>query len=75
MVTARQSLTVAADRYGDGYSDFLDLLDSQRSLYSAEQAQISARSDRLTNIAALAAALGGGWQPERLAGALAKTHE
>jgi multidrug efflux system outer membrane protein len=39
----------------------LDVLDSQRALYSAQQALVGVKLARLQNIVTLYEALGGGW--------------
>ncbi len=44
-----------------GAVDFLDVLDAERSLYSAEEALIQTRADIATYFIALNKALGGGW--------------
>jgi len=67
-VAARQSLTDATGesyrlsqaRYQGGVASYLNVLDSQRSLYSAQQGMISVRLDRLTNLVTLYKVLGGG---------------
>jgi NodT family efflux transporter outer membrane factor (OMF) lipoprotein len=51
----------AVNRYRAGYSSYLDQLDAQRSLLSAQLALVQARADRLTALVALYQALGGGW--------------
>lgn len=51
----------AVNRYRAGYSSYLDQLDVQRSLLSAQLALVQARADRLTALVALYQALGGGW--------------
>lgn len=65
---AQQSLTDAASksyslsyaRYDKGISSYLDVLDSQRSLYSAQQGLISVQLSRLINSVTLYKVLGGG---------------
>lgn len=65
---AQQALTEATERslslsqslYRSGASSFLDVLDAQRSLYSARQAAITLRLQEQTNRLALYRALGGG---------------
>ncbi len=47
-------------RYNKGISSYLDVLDSQRSLYSAQQGLISVRLSSLTNLVTLYKVLGGG---------------
>nr|WP_169476950.1 MULTISPECIES: efflux transporter outer membrane subunit [unclassified Novosphingobium] len=60
---------LAAHRYREGYSPYLEQLDAERSLLSAELSLAQARSDRLLAAVALCQALGGGW-----ATAVAKTN-
>ncbi len=67
-VAAQQSLTDATSesyrlsqaRYEKGVDSYLNVLDSQRSLYSAQQGLISVRLARLTNLVTLYKVLGGG---------------
>jgi multidrug efflux system outer membrane protein len=56
----RTSLRLSQARYDRGVSSYLDLLDSQRSLYSAEQDLISLEVSRLSNMVTLYKVLGGG---------------
>ena len=49
-------------RYENGVASYLDLLDAQRSLFTAQQALVQARLARLQNQVQLYRALGGGWQ-------------
>lgn len=72
-LAAQQSLTDATAasyhlsqvRYEKGVDSYLAVLDSQRSLYSAQQNLITTRLTRLSNLATLYKVLGGGWE-ERL---------
>ena len=57
-----RSVAHANTRYGAGVGNFLDLLDAERSLYSARSGLISARLLRETNALTLYKALGGGWE-------------
>lgn len=65
---AQQSLTQATSesyrlsqaRYTSGYSSYLNVLDSQRSLYRAQQGLISVNLTRLSNLVTLYKVLGGG---------------
>jgi multidrug efflux system outer membrane protein len=67
-LSAQQSLTDATAetyrlsqaRYEKGVSSYLVVLDSQRSLYGAQQNLIGARLSRLTNLVTLYKVLGGG---------------
>jgi multidrug efflux system outer membrane protein len=63
----RAALRLARIRYEAGYTRFLDVLDSQRSLNSAELALIRSRQSLLAADVDLMKALGGGWQPEQRA--------
>ena len=71
-----QSLVVEAEaaryrlselRYNNGIASYLDLLDAQRSLFTAQQALVQTRLQQLQNQVLLYRALGGGWsgQPEQ----------
>jgi multidrug efflux system outer membrane protein len=48
-------------RYRNGVASFLDVLDAQRSLFAAQQAEAQTRLALQQNRVALYAALGGGW--------------
>jgi outer membrane protein TolC len=54
-------LRLSTLRYESGVASFLDLLDAQRSLFSARQAVIQTQLLRLQNQVLLYRALGGGW--------------
>ena len=58
---ARGALQNASNRYRAGYSAYLEQLDAQRSLLTAELTLVQARTDRLTNYVSLYQAMGGGW--------------
>ena len=55
-----QSYRLSRARYDKGISSYLDVLDSQRSLYSAQQGLISVQLSRLVNSVTLYKVLGGG---------------
>ena len=61
------ALNNARNRYRAGYSSYLEQLDAQRGLLSAELTLIGAESDRLTAFVALYQAMGGGWSPADVA--------
>jgi multidrug efflux system outer membrane protein len=48
-------------RYRSGAASYLDLLDAQRSLFTAQQASVEANLQRLQNQVTLYRVLGGGW--------------
>ncbi|HXE98677.1 MAG TPA: AdeC/AdeK/OprM family multidrug efflux complex outer membrane factor [Dongiaceae bacterium] len=68
LLAAQQSLTDAAGeryrlslaRFEKGVDSHLNVLDSQRSLYAAQQAMIGARLSRLANMVTIYKVLGGG---------------
>jgi outer membrane protein, multidrug efflux system len=62
---ARAALHLANVRYEAGYTPFLDVLDSQRTLNVSELALIRSRQNLLAADVDLMTALGGGWQPEQ----------
>jgi outer membrane protein, multidrug efflux system len=61
----RQALDLAQIRYDAGLASYLDVLDAQRSLFSAELALSQAQLQQLTAAVQLYKALGGSWTPER----------
>ncbi|XAH24187.1 efflux transporter outer membrane subunit [Xylophilus sp. GW821-FHT01B05] len=48
-------------RYRNGVASYLDLLDAQRSLFTAQQQTVSTRLTQLQNQVTLYSVLGGGW--------------
>jgi multidrug efflux system outer membrane protein len=56
-----EALKLADARFSHGVDSYLDVLDSQRTLYSAQKTLISTRLSRLTNGITLYKVLGGGW--------------
>ena len=57
----RKVLELAEMRYRGGVADYLDVLDAQRSLFSAELDEVTAIRDQLVSLVQLYKALGGGW--------------
>lgn len=53
---------LSMQRYRAGIDDYLSVLDSQGALYVSQQVLIALRTARLTNLADLYRALGGGWR-------------
>ncbi len=64
------ALEVANLRYDAGRTSFLEVLDAQRQLLSAETQRIAAARDTQIAIVSFARALGGGWEPATLADAM-----
>ena len=67
-VTAlREAEKIALMRYEGGVSNYLDVLDAQRQLFSGEVSYVQALRDRLRTVVQLYRALGGGWNtPETM---------
>lgn len=63
VVEARRAFSLAEAQYRAGAIDLLDLLDAQRTLFSAESAVVSSRLSHLLSLVDLYRALGGGWDP------------
>ena len=61
MVAEEDRFRLADLRYRNGVASFLDVLDAQRSLFAAQQAEAQTRLALQQNRVALYAALGGGW--------------
>lgn len=57
----RRAAELSRSLYKSGSASFLDVLDAERSLYSAEDSAIQSRVAVVTDHIALAKALGGGW--------------
>jgi multidrug efflux system outer membrane protein len=62
LVEANQrAYDLSEQRFRQGVDSYLNVLDSQRSLYDAQQVLVQTRLARLTNLVDLYKALGGGW--------------
>ncbi|MET0755413.1 MAG: efflux transporter outer membrane subunit [Pseudoxanthomonas sp.] len=61
VVALRTAVGLARDRYDNGYADYLEVLDTERSLFSAELALSTARGDGYRSLVDLYRALGGDW--------------
>jgi NodT family efflux transporter outer membrane factor (OMF) lipoprotein len=57
----QRTFTLASSRYREGYTTYLDQLDAQRNLLSAELSLVQSRLDRFDAAVSLIQALGGGW--------------
>ena len=58
----QESVRLSIDRYQGGTTNYLEVLDGQRALYSAELTLAQARGDEYQSLVQLYRALGGGWQ-------------
>jgi len=54
-------LELAVLRYNEGETDYLNVLDAERTLFAAQLAFVQAQSDSFTAVVELYNALGGGW--------------
>ena len=59
-----RALELSTQLYKSGLADFLSVLDSERSLYTAQDAQVQSDQAVSLNLVQLYKALGGGWQNE-----------
>jgi multidrug efflux system outer membrane protein len=62
VAAASSALDLANIRYSGGVASYLDVLDSERQLYSAQLSLAQTRGAILTSLVQLYQALGGGWQ-------------
>jgi NodT family efflux transporter outer membrane factor (OMF) lipoprotein len=58
----RRAVAMANELYIRGLNDFLNVLDTQRSLYVTESALTQSQATMATNLVSLYKALGGGWE-------------
>ena len=61
VATLKRGVALANERYENGYSDYLEVLDTERGLFAAELQLASARGDYQRALANLYRALGGDW--------------
>lgn len=59
---------LARQRYEGGYTSYMEVLDAERSLFSAQLAYTQTRGNEYTSLVTLYKALGGGWGTDALAG-------
>lgn len=58
---AQETLRIAQNRYSNGYSSYLDVLDAQRTLFSTQLNVVQVKNNLLLAQVDLYRALGGGW--------------
>jgi NodT family efflux transporter outer membrane factor (OMF) lipoprotein len=61
----QRSALLARDRYEEGYATYLDVLEAQRSLYTAQDSLAQSDQQIIDDLIAIYKALGGGWQTDR----------
>ena len=64
VVDLQDSVNLSLSRYRGGITTYLEVLDGQRSLYSAELTLAQARGNEYQSLVQLYDALGGGWQTQ-----------
>lgn len=60
--SARDTATLANERYQRGLSSYLEVVDAQRAALQAERQDTQLRGQRAISTILLAKALGGGWE-------------
>ena len=61
LAAARDAMLLAERRYLNGLTNYLDVLDAQRVVFTSEVDLARARRDRLVAVVQVYKALGGGW--------------
>lgn len=62
VASSRKSLALANKLYTNGLTDFINVLEAERSFYQAEDALVQSDRTVATDVVALYKSLGGGWQ-------------
>jgi len=58
----KENVELSNQRYRAGITSYMEVLDAQRSLFSAQQSLVQARGNELQGLVALYKVLGGGWK-------------
>jgi multidrug efflux system outer membrane protein len=64
LLSARDTASLANERYQRGLSNYLDVVDAERAALQAERQQTQLNGQRAVSTILLAKALGGGWEAE-----------
>jgi NodT family efflux transporter outer membrane factor (OMF) lipoprotein len=62
VTSSKESLRLANQLYANGLSNFINVLDAERSLYQAQDALVQSDRTVSTDVIALYKSLGGGWE-------------
>jgi outer membrane protein, multidrug efflux system len=62
----KRSELLARDRYEEGYANYLEVLEAQRSLYSAQDLVVQSDQQLIDDLIAIYKALGGGWEDAQI---------
>jgi NodT family efflux transporter outer membrane factor (OMF) lipoprotein len=73
VASSRQSLDLANKLYANGLTDFLNVLEAERSLYQAQDQLVQSERAVSADLISLYKALGGGWQTAERRASLAMT--
>lgn len=63
VAASQRAYDLSEQRFRQGVDNYLNVLDSQRALYAAQQGLVDVRLARLSNLVSLYKSLGGGWMP------------
>lgn len=63
---AREAASLARKRYQDGVSDFLTVLDAERTLLNSQEQHVLSQVSTVTALVSVYKSLGGGWEPVAL---------
>ena len=58
VATLTRGVELARDRYDNGYANYIDVLDTERSLFGAQLSLVAARGDSYRALVSLYSALG-----------------
>jgi len=72
--SAKHSAELAKQRFDQGYDDFLDVLDAERTLLSTEDTLANSEISSALSLIAIYKALGGGWQVIEMTEKTAEIH-
>ena len=64
VVDAQHLLSLANDRYAGGLTAFINVLDAEQQLLTAQRTEVQIAGDQAALVVQLAKALGGGWRPD-----------
>lgn len=72
LLSARDTVALASERYEKGLTSYLDVVDAQRAALQAERQDVQLRGQRAVSTILLAKAIGGGWDQRDSTGSAEK---
>jgi NodT family efflux transporter outer membrane factor (OMF) lipoprotein len=69
VASARHAYQIQQQRYKEGLTAFIDVLDAERTVYAAESQLADATAQTSENLVAVYKSLGGGWTAQNMTGA------